>query len=335
MNHVANLRGDPVGDLKLSVSLGYWQDRPPQEALTTAVAAERLGYAGLWLGEMATYDVFSLATTVAARTERIPLTLGPLAVGVRDPMTIARGVASVADLSGRPIAVALGSSSPVVVRDWHGREHRRAGTALRESATALRALLDGERTTMQGTVVRTRGYRLRLPAPKSELTVAAFGPTAVRTAAAHADRMVLNLLTPDSAASLVRQVRSAAAELGRPTPKVAAWITAAVDPSPQAVEQLRRGLVGYLAAPGYDAMFEAAGFGEVVAYARTGPHPKELLAAVPPEITSAVGLVGDLATARSRLAEYAAAGIDEVALVASSTDADPGGERTLSALREQ
>ncbi|MFF0746012.1 LLM class F420-dependent oxidoreductase [Streptomyces sp. NPDC004111] len=325
-------RGNPAGDLQLSVSLGYWQDRPPREALATASAAERLGYAGLWLGEMATYDVFALATAVAARTERIPLTLGPLAVAVRDPVTIARGVASVVDLTGRRVDVAVGSSSPVVVRDWHGREHRRAGAVLRGSAAALRTLLDGGRTAQEGGAVRTRGYRLRLPAPRSELTVAAFGPMAVRTAAAHADRMVLNLLTPRSAALLVRQVRRAAAGSGRPAPRVAAWVTAAVDPSPEALEQLRRGLVGYLAAPGYDAMFEAAGFGEVVAYARTRPHPKELLAAVPPEITSAVGLVGDVATVRARLAEYAAAGVDEVALVASSTDADPGGERTLAAL---
>ncbi|CAM5299336.1 LLM class F420-dependent oxidoreductase [Streptomyces spiroverticillatus] len=323
------------GNLELSVSPGYWQDRPPQEALTTAALADQLGYAGLWLGEMATYDVFSLATAVASRTTRIPLTLGPLAVGVRDPMTIARGVASVADLTGRHVSVAIGSSSPVVVRDWHGRDHRRTGTALRESAQALRPLLDGERTTTDGTLARTRGYRLRLPAPKSSLTVAAFGPQAVRTAAAHADRMVLNLLTPTSAADLVRQLRTAAAEFGRTPPSVAAWVTAAVDPSPEAVEQLRRGVVGYLAAPGYDAMFEAAGFGEVVAYARTRPHPKELLAAVPPEITSAVGLVGGTEAIRARLAEYAAAGVDEVALVPSSTEADPCGERTLTVLSPQ
>jgi probable F420-dependent oxidoreductase len=324
-----------TGNLELSVSPGYWQDRPPQEALTTAALADQLGYAGLWLGEMATYDVFSLATAVASRTARVPLTLGPLAVGVRDPMTIARGVASVADLTGRHVSVAIGSSSPVVVRDWHGREHRGSGTALRESALALRPLLNGERTTAEGSVVRTRGYRLRLPAPKSPLTVAAFGPGAVRTAAAFADRMVLNLLTPQSAAALVRQVRLAAAEFGRPAPRVAAWVTAAVDPSPEAVEQLRRGLVGYLAAPGYDAMFEAAGFGEVVAYARTRPHPRELLAAVPPEITAAVGLAGGVTSIRARLAEYAAAGVDEVALVPSSTEADPCGERTLTALRPQ
>ncbi|MCZ4098822.1 LLM class F420-dependent oxidoreductase [Streptomyces sp. SID13666] len=321
--------------MKLSVSLGYWQDRPPEEALLTAAAAERNGYEELWLGEMATYDVFALATAVGLRTGSIPLTVGPLAVAVRDPMTIARGAASVAALTGRRVDVAIGSSSPVVVEQWHGRSHRRSGVALRESATALRQLLDGERTTSEGEVVRTSGYRLRLPAPKSQLTVAAFGPAAVRTAAAFADRMVLNLLTPASAAKLVGRMREEAEALGRPSPRVAAWVTAAVDPSPEAVEQLRRGVVGYLAAPGYAEMFIEAGFGDVVEFARSRPHPRELLAAVPAELTAAVGLVGDLGAVRARLAEYAAAGVDEVAVVASSTDADPGGERTLALLRDR
>jgi probable F420-dependent oxidoreductase len=313
---------------RLSVALGLWQDRPPGEALTTAILADRLGFDELWIGEMATYDAFALATSIGARTGRIALTVGPLAVAVRDPMTIARGVASVADLTGRRVDVAIGTSSPVVVAEWHGRDRRRSATALRESATVLRQLLDGEKAAFAGEVVRTRGYRLRLDPPKSELTVAAFGPAAVATAAL-ADRMVLNLVTPQSAASLVEQVRAEAAAAGRAAPRVAAWVCAAADPSPAAVEQLRRAMVGYLAAPGYADMFSAAGFADVVRFAQTRPHPRELLAAVPQELVAAVGLVGDAAAVRARLAEYAAAGVDEVAIVPASLDEDPGGEHTL------
>ncbi|MER5888184.1 LLM class F420-dependent oxidoreductase [Streptomyces sp. NPDC001941] len=318
----------------LSASPGYWQDRPPSEWAPMVEAADGLGYDELWLGEMATYDVFALAVAVAARTRRVPLTLGPLAVGVRDPMTIARGVASVADLAQRPVAVALGASSPVVVRDWHGRDHSGSGTALRESAVAVRALLAGEKADFAGEKVRTHGYRLRLPAPKPELTVAAFGPAAVRTAARLADRMVLNLVTPASVARLAAAVREEARAAGADrAPRVAVWTTAAVDPAPAALEQLRRGVVGYLAAPGYGEMFAEAGFGDLVAYARTRPHPRELLDAVPHEAIAAVGLVGDRARVRARLAEYAAAGADEVVVIPASTDDDPGGVRTLEAVR--
>ena len=62
---------------ELSVALGLWQDRPPEESLDVAVHADRLGYRELWIGEMATYDAFALATAVGMRTTRIVLTVGP------------------------------------------------------------------------------------------------------------------------------------------------------------------------------------------------------------------------------------------------------------------
>lgn len=317
-----------TGPVKLGVSLGLWQDRPAGEALLTARAADELGYGELWVGEMATYDAFALATAIGLATGRIGLTVGPLAVAVRDPMMIAMGVASVSDLVGRPVNVAVGTSSPLVVEDWHGRSRARAATALREAVRALRPLLDGGRSDFAGECLSSRGYRLRLPAPRSELSVAAFGACAVRTAAT-ADRMVLNLVTPASAARLVADLRTASEE---PPPRVAAWVTAAVDPGREAVDRMRRGIVGYLAAPGYGEMFAEAGFGDVVEFARTRPHPRELLAAVPDGLLESVALLGDVGTVRERLDAYAEAGVDEVALVPAATDADPGGVATLRAL---
>ncbi|MEU4328943.1 LLM class F420-dependent oxidoreductase [Nonomuraea dietziae] len=317
--------------MRLSVSLGLWQDRPAAEALLTATAADELGYPEVWIGEMATYDAFALATAVGLRTRRVALTIGPLAVAVRDPMMIAMGVASVADLTGREVNVAVGTSSPLVVESWHGRSRARAGRALREAVEVLRPLLDGEKPAFEGEVLRSRGYHLRLPAPRSSLTVAAFGPSAVRTAA-RADRMVLNLVTPASAARLVERLTDVAGTEAGPGTRTAAWVTTAVHPGVEAIDRIRRAVVGYLAAPGYGEMFAEAGFAEIVAFARTGPHPRELMAAIPDELLHEVALLGDAETVRKRLNGYAAAGVDEVALVPVSTEADPGGVASLEAL---
>jgi probable F420-dependent oxidoreductase len=319
--------------MRLSVSLGLWQDRPPAEALETARAAEAAGYPELWIGEMATWDAFALGTAIGAATARISLTFGPLAVTVRDPATIAMGVASVAALTGRATGVALGTSSDVVVRGWHGRSRDRAATALAESAVAVRQLLAGEKSTVDGSAVGSQGYRLRLAAPKSPLTIAAFGPRALDVAARHADRMVVNLVSPAAAGDLVRGLRAAASRAGTMPPPVAAWVVAAVDPDPSALEQLRRGVVGYLAAPGYGEMFRAAGFGDLVDFARTRPHPRELLAAVPVEAIATVGLLGSPAEVAAKAREYAEAGIDELAIVPATSDDDPGGAKTLAACR--
>ena len=112
---------------------------------------------------------------------------------------------------------------------------------------------------------------------------------------------------------------------------LAAWVPAAVDPSDGTIDQLRRGVVAYLAAPGYGEMFAAAGFGALVGSARGGAHPRELLAQVPRALIDAIGVIGDRASCRARVAEHLAAGVDEVIIVPATAD-DLGGERTLAAL---
>lgn len=314
----------------LGVTLGLWQDRPSVESVLVAEHADRFGYDSVWVGEMATYDAFALATAVAHRTSRVPLVVGPLAVAVRDPMMIAMGAASVAELTGRRVDVAIGTSSELVVEAWHGRPRQRSATALRESAAALRPLLDGQKSAHPGQVTGSVGYRLRAAPPRSRLAMAAFGPRAIAVAAAHADVMVLNLVDPATVSDLVGMLEAECARLGRERPRVALWVSAAGAGDDAALQQLRTGLVGYLGAAGYSDMFERAGFGEVVERARAGAHPRELLAAIPDALIDGIALVGDAAPERA--AAYRAAGVDDLIVVPACTDADPAAERLLGAL---
>jgi probable F420-dependent oxidoreductase len=320
-----------VDEDQLSVVLGLWQDRDPLENLDVATNADRLGYRELWIGEMATFDAFALATAIGLRARRIALTIGPLAVAVRTPMTVAMGAASVAALIGRPVGVALGTSSEVVVDEWHGRSRAKSVVTLAEHAEATRLLLAGAKADVSGEVIRTRGYRLRLPSVNGPLSIAAFGPSAIRTAARVADRLVLNMLTPMAAARLCDQLADAAAEAGRPCPRVAIWLATAVDPTTETLAQIARAKVAYLAAPGYGEMFADAGFGDLVEFARTRPHPRDLLEAVPAELIGTVGLVGSAEQITDRLSAYRDAGVDEICIV-PATAGDDAGLRSLEAL---
>lgn len=233
----------PRSEARLGVSLGLWQDREPLEALAIARLVDALGYQELWVGEMATWDAFALAAAIARETPSVELCVGPLATAVRDPMAMAMGVASVAALGGRPAHLAIGSSSTLVVERWHGRRRERTARHIDETAQALRPLLAGEKSRFAGELVRTDGYRLRLEPPGASLTVAAFGPATVRVAARVADRMVLNLVTPELAARLARTLRDEALAVGREPPRLAAWAVVAVDPAPEARIQLATGVV--------------------------------------------------------------------------------------------
>ena len=132
--------------------------------------------------------------------------------------------------------------------------------------------------------------------------------------------MVLNMVTVESARELAAQ-----------HPNTAVWLCAAVDPTDEERAWLSRGFVGYLAAPGYSEMFVAAGFGELVEFARTRPGPKEVFARMPDDLIDQVALVGSESEVRRRIGEYEAAGITEVALVPPAPDL-PTARRTLEAL---
>jgi alkanesulfonate monooxygenase SsuD/methylene tetrahydromethanopterin reductase-like flavin-dependent oxidoreductase (luciferase family) len=118
----------------IEVALPFWLDRPDEEALDIALASRAAGFDTLWVGEMATYDAFALATAVGHRAPGVRLKIGPLALGVRSPVALALGASSVASLTGCELDIALGASSgnrgrlarpPVgAPRRTHARDHR-------------------------------------------------------------------------------------------------------------------------------------------------------------------------------------------------------------------
>ncbi|MBO0829704.1 MAG: LLM class flavin-dependent oxidoreductase, partial [Streptosporangiales bacterium] len=203
---------------------------------------------------------------------------------------------------------------------------------LAESAAVVADLL-GARTEAGRTPLTALGFSWRLPPGGGPLSVAAFGERAVAVAVEHADRMLLDLVSPDQVRRSRERRDAAARRAGRTPPPLAAWIPAAVDPSERDREQVLRSIVGYLTVRGYSDMFVDAGFGDVVELAASGADADRLLAALPSGAAGVVGLVGDRDTVRVRLDEYAAAGLDEIA-VFPTTAGDPAGERTLTALAE-
>jgi probable F420-dependent oxidoreductase len=295
----------------------FWLDRPPSEALDIAVAADEAGFGTLWIGEMAMFDAFALATAVGLRTSGISLRIGPLAVGVRSPVALALGLSTVVAATGRRAGLALGASSPRIVSEWHGRPFepvRRMRSALRDT----RALLNGS---------RVHGFRLQQPVPGTSISVAAFGPAMMRVAAAEGDEVVLNLVSADHVAS----VASSLASLTRVPPPIAVWIPAALEPGPDALQQMRSQLAVYLAPPGYGEMFTALGHGSLVSRARAGEPRASLAADIPLSLLEAVGAIGSAADVSRRVSEYFSAGASHVGLV-PVTASDPAGRRLLTTL---
>jgi probable F420-dependent oxidoreductase len=299
----------------------FWLGRPPEESLFLAETAEGLGYHEYWIGEMLHFDAFALAGAVARSTRSITVTIGPLALGLRDPVSLAMGVGSIEIVGDRPARLAIGASSPTVVNRWHGRTHGGEAKMVPEAIGLIRLVLSGERTNHYGPHFRSEGFRSGLGRRSAHITVAAAGSKMMAAASAGlADRAVANLVTTEAVAR-IRQ---------RSSLPVAVWVVAAVDPSAAAIDQIRRQLVLYLSAPGYRRTLAEAGMSELVARASAGGRPQELAPMITSEMIAAVAAVGSEREVIAAVEAYEAVGA-EVMLV-PVTEGDEGGRRTLRAL---
>jgi len=315
----------------LEVVAPYWLDRPDDEVLDIADAARRNGFEAMWLGEMATFDAFALATAVGLRAPGLSLKIGPLAIGVRSPVALALGLASVATLTGARADLALGASSPDIVSGWHDRPWAALAPRARETVEAVRAILAGERAAYSGRHVRAHGFRLKQPQPQARISLAAFGPAMTRVAGAVADELVLNLVTPEHVEAVRATVDAQARRAGHPAPEIAVWVTVALDPGVATLAQMAAQIAVYLRPPGYGEMFTELGFGALVERARGGARRSELAEQVPTELLGQVCAVGSENEIQDRLASYLAAGATRVGVVPATAE-DPGGQRVLAAL---
>ncbi|MGH8926046.1 MAG: LLM class F420-dependent oxidoreductase [Acidimicrobiia bacterium] len=298
----------------------FWLDRPGEEALGLASLAEDLDYGEFWVGEMLHFDAFALAGAIAALTARITVTVGPLALGLRDPVALAMGVGSVEVIGGRPARLAIGASSPAVVYGWHGRSHGGEAEKIPEAIELIRTVLAGERTNHSGAHFHSIGFRSGLGPRTVHVSVAAAGSKVIDAAAGSADRIVANLVTPERAAQVMKKSGL----------RLAVWVIAAVEPTGSGIDQIRRQIAHYLSAPGYRESLTEAGMGELVGKVQEGARTRDVEGLITNEMLSAIGAVGSSEETASALEAYEQTGA-EVMLV-PVTAGDEGGVRTLRAL---
>jgi probable F420-dependent oxidoreductase len=316
---------------EIGIALPFWLDRADEEGVEIALEAEQAGIGTVWVGEMHSFDAFALATAIGLQTKRVRLRVGPLAVGVRSPVGIAQGVASVATLTGRPIDLALGSSSPAIVSGWHGRPWGDLAGQMRETILAVRSLLSGERLAFDGQHVHSQGFKLRKAQSDTSIIVAAFGEQVSRVAARYADEVVLNLVTPEHVKLSRARIDAEAAESTRPSPRLAVWVPAALDPGARATAQLAAQLAVYVGAPGYGDMLAEFGFAALVESARAGASRAELAASIPLELIARIAALGSPSEIADRISAYHDAGADHVAVVPSTAE-DPSGRNLFNSI---
>jgi probable F420-dependent oxidoreductase len=286
--------------------------------------AEDLGYGQAWLAEVAGPDAFVLAAAVAQRTERLECGVAVVPVYTRTPAAIATAAASVSQLmGGRPFRLGLGSSSGVIVEEWHGVPMAQPLARVRDTALAVRQALTGQGDYSGTTITMSRFRPATLPAGPVPIFVGALRPKMLALAGEVGDGVCLNLMPPRVVVRQLAEVRRGAGAAGRELPAdfgVMARLQTVVTDEPAVVrEMLRSQFIGpYLAQPVYNHFLSWMGYEEEAAAIAAGWAAKDresVAAAIHDRLVDDLVLVGDARYVRNRLDEFAASGLTVAGLM--------------------
>ena len=289
--------------------------------------AEDLGYESIWIAETGGPDPFVLAGAVAQVTKRVRIGLAVSPVYIRTPATIAAAAGTVSQLAPGRFILGLGASSHAIVENWHGIPFKRPLARVRETVTAVRGMLAGQKVTLEGRTLHTRGFRLLVPpAAPVPIYVGALRPAMLELAGEIGDGVAVNLFPVEAMAPTRAHLDAGMRRAGKDPAGfeiVCRQQVLVTDDKAGARDIFRTMLTGYFATPVYNQYAAWYGFEAEAAMIARGfqTGDRELTRqGMTDRFVDAVTIIGTLEECRERIAAYVAAGVDTTALSVVSFD---------------
>ena len=315
------------------------------ENIELALNARDAGWGGLWAAEVNALEAASLLGAVGSHLGQGRTGTAIVPMQTRDPLLLAMTAASLDQLTPEGFVLGLGTSTPIIVEDWHATPWGTSPLALtRECVEIARKLLDGERVTTETGRWRYRRAQLaRPPERRVPIYLAALNDRMLELAGEIADGVILNFVTTEDVAHAKARLAVGAARAGRSLDdfEIVVFFRATDTERYEDVQdRYRSELFTYAMAPVYQRMFARGGFEEACLEVQRlwqARQRQEALEAVPERLIRDRTLIGTTDEMQERLAAYATAGV-ATALV--TPVAAPGRDeyladckRTIAALR--
>jgi F420-dependent oxidoreductase-like protein len=295
------------------------------------VEAERLGASTVWFPEYWAHDALTPLGAVAQATSTIRLGTAIVQLGTRTPAMLAMSAMTLQTLSDGRFLLGVGTSGPQVMEGWHGVPFTKPLARTRETIEIVRMIAGGERLEHHGEVYELplpggEGKALRSAAPpvRVPIYVASLGPANLRLTGALADGWIGNSFLTESADVFFDDIAAGAANAGRSLADVDITVAVSCEITDDVEAAGRRHAEGYAFTFGamgsgatnfYNRAFGRQGFADAVADVQRlwlAGDRDAARRAVPTEIGLRTNLIGPPDEIRRRLAEYAAAGVDEL-----------------------
>ncbi len=276
--------------MRIGVMIGT--DQPFDEMVAEVAGLREAGIECAWASQIFSYDALTALAVIGREVPDIDLGTAVVPTFPRHPVMLAGQALTVQAATGGRLTLGIGLSHQVVVENVFGQSFERPARHLREYLSVLLPLLEGKQVSFEGETLRASTFGpLQVQAPAPDVLVAALGPTLLGIAGRLAAGTITWMTGPATIEShIVPPIRQAAADAGRPTPRVAVGLPVCVTDK---VSEARRAadevfaIYGHL--PSYRAMLDREG--------AAGPGD--------------VAVVGGEAEVRSVLERLAAAGVTD------------------------
>ncbi|MFC5802610.1 LLM class F420-dependent oxidoreductase [Streptomyces formicae] len=185
------------------------------------------------------HDPFIALSTAAASTRRIRLGTGICTVTQRDPIILAKQVASLDVLSGGRVILGVGAGWNAEEMENHSTAFTTRWQVLQERIEAMKCIWRDDEASYNGEFVRFDPiwcYPKPLQSPHPPILLGAHGGVALRRVVAYCDGWLPVAQHPDDLGKRISELRRYAGEAGRDPSSVSVSVYWA-RPEPRAVEE--------------------------------------------------------------------------------------------------
>jgi F420-dependent oxidoreductase-like protein len=236
----------------------------PDQIIRQAEKAEADGFSSLWYASAVGGDPVTAMALAGRATTSIELGTAILQTYACHPLLQATRAVAAAAAIGQPgrFTLGVGPSHEVVIHGMLGLSYEHPGRHTEQYIEVLAPLLRGEGVAFAGEEFRVRAG----PIPGAEeagvqLLVAALAPRLLRVAGTHASGTVLWMATARAVGEHVApRINKAAAEVGRPAPRIVAGLPVAVhDDVDEARSAAAEMFAAYGSLPNYARLLDRGG----------------------------------------------------------------------------
>lgn len=287
------------------------------DVVAEAQAAVELGAHTFWSSQIFGHDALTVLAIVGREVPGIELGTAVVPTYPRHPMMLAQQAlstqAAINSRGNAGLCLGIGLSHQIVVESMWGLSYAKPVRHLKEYLSVLMPLLEGKPVQFQGEEYRVQGGVSVGGSSRPSVLVAALGPQMLRVTGQLADGTSTWCVGPKTLSELtIPTLRQAAADAGRPEPRVACALPVAVtDDIDGARKKAAQVFAVYDTLPSYKTMMNREGV--------DGP--------------GGLAIVGSEAEVREQIAELKSIGVTDFNAGVFTSDPEEVA-RTQAVLRE-